>query len=69
MEDQAEPLKRLLLRMSEAASVMGISEAMAWKMRKDGLLPVVKVGKRGIRVSTAALEKLIAEGKLSCNGR
>lgn len=50
-----------LMTIAEAARVLAISESHAYSLAKEGLLPVVRVGRR-VRVNPADLERFIAEG-------
>ena len=52
-------MERLLLRMDEAAKVLGISRSKCYELAAAGLLPgVIRLGK-SLRVSVRALEEWI----------
>ena len=52
-------MKKLLLRVSEAADVLGIGRTMAYDLVRTGDIPSILVGSR-IRVPRAELETKIA---------
>jgi excisionase family DNA binding protein len=54
-----------LLRASEAARLLGISRRRAYLLSRRGVLPVVRLGKRQVRYSAAALRDWIASGGTS----
>jgi excisionase family DNA binding protein len=53
-----ETVKRLLLRPPEAAEVLGISRALAYRWAQDGTLPTIRVG-RAVRIPHDALVEWI----------
>ena len=53
------PIPRLLLRPSEAAESLGISERSLWSLTEDGTIPAVRLG-RSVRYDLAALRERIA---------
>lgn len=55
-----EPLTRRTLSVREAASVLGVSAAHAYRAARCGELPVVRIGGR-ILVLRAAFERLLGE--------
>lgn len=58
MSDGTQP--RPLLTISEAAQLLGISRAMAYKWAAEGVLPGVMTALPGqIRVNRAALQRFI----------
>lgn len=50
---------RLLLRIPEAAEVLGISRSTMYKLIAAGDVPTVRIGERAVRVSRAALEAFV----------
>jgi excisionase family DNA binding protein len=50
-----------LLRMEEVARVLDVSMARAYELAREGLLPIVRIG-RQVRVDTVALESWIQKG-------
>jgi len=42
--------QRILLRPTEAAEVLGLSRSTVYRLLKDGVLPSVSLGRRGVRV-------------------
>jgi excisionase family DNA binding protein len=55
--------ERLLLRVSEAAELIGVSRSMAYVMVARGELPVVRIGK-AIRIPMAGLRRWIEAGEV-----
>jgi excisionase family DNA binding protein len=47
-----------LLRLREAAQVLGISPSLMKRLRREGKVRVVKIGCRAVRVSTREIERL-----------
>jgi excisionase family DNA binding protein len=47
-----------LLRLQEAAKVLGISPSLMKRLRREGKVRVVKIGRRAVRVSTREIERL-----------
>jgi excisionase family DNA binding protein len=45
--------------VERAGTYLGVSRAFAYAMAKEGRLPVIKLGPRRLRVSTAALLRMI----------
>jgi excisionase family DNA binding protein len=61
MERQQEaPTPRLLLRIPEAAKVLGLGRTKIYELIAAGELPVIHVG-RAVRVSVTALQKWVEE--------
>lgn len=64
MQPEDNLVDRLLLRVTEAAEVAGISRSLAYELVRAGSIPSVKVG-RSIRVPAEALrhwvQGLVAE--------
>lgn len=54
-------MTKLLLRVDEAAEVLSISRATAYELIRAGVLPVIRLGGRSIRISLVALEAAINE--------
>ena len=50
--------KERLLRLGEAARVLGISPSLMKKLRREGAIRVVRLGRRAIRVSAREVERL-----------
>jgi excisionase family DNA binding protein len=50
--------RRLLLRIPEVMSTLGLGRTMVYELIATGELPVVRVG-RAVRVSRTALEKWV----------
>lgn len=51
--------KRLLVKYSEAAKLLGMGERKVWQLCKDGQLKVVRIG-RSVRIPISELEAFIA---------
>ena len=50
-------MDRLMLRLSEAADLVGISRSMAYEMARRGEWPVVRIGQgRALRIPYAELK-------------
>lgn len=47
-----------LLRLGEAAKVLGISASLMKRLRRDGKIRVVRLGSRAVRVSMREIERL-----------
>jgi excisionase family DNA binding protein len=61
MNQQREILpQRLLLRISEAAEVLGLSRAFVYALIAKNELPTVRVG-RAVRISYSSLQRWIAQ--------
>ena len=52
---------KLTASVPEAAKLLGISKAVAYRMAKDGSLPVIRCGVKLLRVPIAALQKKLQE--------
>ena len=52
---------KLLLRCSEAAERLGLGRAQVYLMAARGELPVVRIGKRAVRIPAQALEQWVGE--------
>lgn len=63
MATNNKPIERLTLSVEEAGKVLGISRATAYSLANQGLLPIIKLGKR-ILVSKAGLERMINDVKI-----
>lgn len=60
------PLQRGILTIPEFAAEFGISVKTAWKMRADGRLSVLKIG-RSIRIERSELDRIAEEARIpSC---
>ena len=46
------------LTVAEAMAVLGISRTLAYRLIKDGKLPVIRLGKR-VLIPVSALEKIL----------
>ncbi|YCN53422.1 helix-turn-helix transcriptional regulator [Rhodococcus erythropolis] len=61
----AKPLTLKQLRdrpsitVPEGAAVIGVTAQTAYRMTRDGRLPVVRLGGRAVRVQTAGLLKML----------
>lgn len=55
MSKQAERADILLLRVHEAAILLGISRAYAYELAGSGELPTVRLGVRAVRIPREAL--------------
>lgn len=60
-------MKRLLLKVAEAAELAGISRSHAYKLVKAGVWPTIRIGS-SIRVPMAALEAWIENQLQGPNG-
>jgi excisionase family DNA binding protein len=47
-----------LVKLHEAASALGVSLTFVKKLRRQGTLRVVKLGRRAVRVSTREIARL-----------
>jgi excisionase family DNA binding protein len=47
-----------LLRFGEAAKALGISPSLLKRLRREGKVRVVKLGRRAVRVSVREIERL-----------
>ena len=63
---QEDPEARLLLRIDEAARLLGIGTTLAYEMVGQGRLPHVRLG-RSVRVPRAALEAWIAANTVAAS--
>jgi excisionase family DNA binding protein len=50
-----------LLRLPEVARILDVNEDCAYKMAREGIIPVVRIG-RQIRVDQSSLDQWIASG-------
>ena len=55
-----ESVPRLLLRPSEAAESLGISERTLWSLTDDGTIPCVRLG-RSVRYDVEVLRAWVAK--------
>lgn len=60
---------RLLLHPGEAASLLAISERKLHRLTKSGVIPVVRIGVKGVRYSRPALERWVEEQQLEAAGQ
>ncbi len=58
-----ELVPRLLLRPSEAAKSLGISERTLWSLTDDGTIPCIRLG-RSVRYDLAVLREWVAKQRL-----
>lgn len=58
--------KRLLLRLPEAAEVLGLGRSTLYALVARGELPVVRMG-RSVRVPAAALEAWVSQNTVTEN--
>jgi excisionase family DNA binding protein len=56
-----EKNQRLVLSISEAGELLGVSRPTAYQMAHDGQIPIIKLGKRRMVVPKSALEKMLLE--------
>ncbi|HTN77710.1 MAG TPA: helix-turn-helix domain-containing protein [Pirellulaceae bacterium] len=62
MATKAPPVAEdLLIRQSDAARMLAISDRKLWSLTKQGIVPCVKVGKT-VRYSPEALREFVARG-------
>lgn len=52
-------MDRLLLRIDEAAKLLGLGRSKAYQMAASGELPTVKIGTRSTRVPAEALQEWV----------
>ena len=52
---------QLLLSYRQAAKLLACSERLVWELVHDGKIPVVRLGKRAVRIRRQALEAWVAE--------
>ena len=62
-EDAADRNVRILLRTPEAARALGICPRRLFALTKDREIPVVRIGKRGIRYDVADLRAFAEKNK------
>ncbi len=55
-------LERLTVSVEEAGHMLGISRASAYKAVREGEIPVIKLGKRGV-VPIAAITRMMEGGE------
>jgi predicted DNA-binding transcriptional regulator AlpA len=58
-----------LLEAKEVSRLLGISRRRAWLLGRRGVLPVVRLGARQVRYSSAALREWVARGGASAAAR
>ena len=60
MNENGSGNSALLISVTEAAELLGVSRNLAYDLIHDGTLPHVRLGRRRILVSRVALEQWIA---------
>lgn len=50
---------RQTINVAQAANYLGISRNLAYKLARDGIIPVIKLGTKRLVVPIAALEDLL----------
>lgn len=60
MDDQNHPRPRLLLRVQEAAALLGLSRSRTYELLRDGQLSAVKIG-NATRIPATEVERLVRE--------
>jgi len=53
------PPRPLLVRVEEAAGMLGIGRTQAWALVACGELPSVRIGKKSVRVPVDGLERWV----------
>ena len=57
-KELSEMTDKKTLTVAEAIAVLGISRTLAYRLIKDGKLPVIRLGKR-VLIPVSALEKIL----------
>ena len=57
-KELSEMTDKKTLTVAEAMAVLGISRTLAYRLIKDGKLPVIRLGKR-VLIPVSALEKIL----------
>jgi excisionase family DNA binding protein len=57
-----------LLAMKAVAAILGVSKRTLWSWIAAGLLPVVRLGSRVVRVESATLARFIAQARAEGRG-
>lgn len=52
----------LMLTVTEACRLLGVSRTTMWTYTKKGLVRAVRIGTRGIRIPRAEIDRFICEG-------
>ena len=52
----------MLLTVKEACEILRISRSHLWQLTRSGKIKEVRIGKRGIRIPEAEIERFISEG-------
>ena len=60
METETRNTSRLLLRLPEAAAMLGVCKRTLYQIIARGELPTVRFGKRGVRIPLAEVHAWIA---------
>jgi excisionase family DNA binding protein len=58
--NKPESMECRTLKVEQAAKILGISRAIAYRYANDGTLPTIRIGNR-LLVPKAAIDKLFAE--------
>lgn len=53
--------RRILLRIPEVAQTLGLGRTTVYQLVKDGILPTVRIGRRGVRIPVDALNDWVTE--------
>jgi len=53
----------MLLTVRDTARVLAVCEKTLWTLTRDGKLPAVRIGKRGIRYDRRDIERFIESAK------
>jgi excisionase family DNA binding protein len=56
-----------LLKANQVAALLGVSQARAYELMREGIVPTVRLG-RQVRVSSNALDDFISGGGKSLSG-
>jgi excisionase family DNA binding protein len=59
----------LMLSVNEAAKMLGVSRASAYRLVGRGVIPTVRLSERIQRVPLSKLERLLNGGKCGCECR
>lgn len=61
MANDFNETRRLLVPRREAAHLLGVSERKLFDLTKDGVVPSIRLGDRGVRYSVKSLEQFIEQ--------